>query len=66
MIGRTVEVLVDGFSKRSRDDVAGRSRSNHIVNFPGDSSLIGRLVNVGISGSGPNSLYGERVDPISL
>ena len=57
-IGRTVEVLVEGESARSSDDCYGHTRSNKIVNFPGQKELIGKLVNVRIASVKPNSLYG--------
>ena len=57
--GRTVEVLVDGISKRSDNDVTGRTGSNHIVNLPGRPELIGRLVDVAVTDFGPHSLYGR-------
>lgn len=57
--GQTVEVLVDSFSRKTRDDVSGRTSSNQIVNFTGDRKLIGTLVDVEIIRSGANSLYGE-------
>ncbi|HEX9698511.1 MAG TPA: tRNA (N6-isopentenyl adenosine(37)-C2)-methylthiotransferase MiaB [Acidobacteriota bacterium] len=56
--GRTVEVLVDGFSKRSGSDVSGRTSSNQIVNFSGGGELIGRLVDVTITAGLDHSLYG--------
>ncbi len=58
-IGRSADVLVEGFSRRTKSDVMGRTSSNQVVNFPGDASLIGKLVTVQIVGSSPNSLYGE-------
>jgi tRNA-2-methylthio-N6-dimethylallyladenosine synthase len=60
-VGATVEVLVDGISKRSLEDVSGRTSSNLIVNFPGEAGLIGRLIDVRLTRSGPHSLYGEAV-----
>ena len=57
--GQTVEVLVDSFSRKTRDDVSGRTSSNQIVNFTGDGELIGTLVDVEIIRSGAHSLYGE-------
>ena len=59
--GRTVEVLVDGISKRSPDDITGRTGSNHIVNLPGPPELIGRFVDVEVTDFGPHSLYGRCV-----
>ena len=57
--GRTVEVLVDSFSRKTTDDVSGRTSSNQIVNFTGNQELIGTLVDVEIIRSGAHSLYGE-------
>jgi len=62
-IGSSVEVLVEGFSRRTQSDVMGRTSSNQVVNFPGDPNLIGKLVTVRVVGSSPNSLYG---DPASV
>lgn len=56
--GRTVEVLVDGFSRKTGDDVSGRTSSNQIVNFAGDRALIGSLVDVEITRGCGHSLYG--------
>jgi len=62
-VGRTTLVLVDGFSRRTDDDVSGRTSANHVVNFPGPPELIGRFVDVEITDRGPNSLYGRAVAP---
>jgi tRNA-2-methylthio-N6-dimethylallyladenosine synthase len=58
LVGRTVEVLVDGLSKKSDDDVSGRTSSNHIVNFAGPGELIGQLVDVEITRPAAHSLRG--------
>lgn len=47
-VGKTQEVLVEEVSKNDDNILTGRTRTNRIVNFPGDRSLIGRLVNVKI------------------
>jgi tRNA-2-methylthio-N6-dimethylallyladenosine synthase len=60
-IGRTIEVLVEGESARSKTDLTGHSRCQKVVNFPGDPSLIGRIVSVLVTDSKPNSLYGHLV-----
>jgi len=57
--GRVVEVLVEGRSKQGNQDVTGRTRSNKIVNFKGDSSLVGRLTSVRVIRAYPHSLRGE-------
>jgi tRNA-2-methylthio-N6-dimethylallyladenosine synthase len=55
------EVLVEGRSKQSHQDVTGRTRSNKIVNFEGDLSLVGTLVSVRITKGYPHSLRGEML-----
>ncbi len=57
--GRLEEVFVEGRSKKSRQDMTGRTRSNKIVNFEGDSSMAGKLVPVEITKAYPHSLRGE-------
>jgi tRNA-2-methylthio-N6-dimethylallyladenosine synthase len=60
---RMEEVLVEGRSKQSAQDVTGRTRSNKIVNFEGDMSLVGNLVPVRITKAYAHSLRGELVPP---
>jgi tRNA-2-methylthio-N6-dimethylallyladenosine synthase len=57
--GSTVEVLVEGRSKQSDQNVTGRTRSNKIVNFEGNLDLVGKLVPVKILKASPHSLRGE-------
>jgi tRNA-2-methylthio-N6-dimethylallyladenosine synthase len=59
--GHVEEVLVEGQSKQSVQDVTGRTRSNKIVNFEGDLRLVGKLVPVRITKAYPHSLRGEIV-----
>ena len=58
MEGTRVEVLVEGFSKNSREELAGRTRTNRIVNFRGPVHMIGKLVEVEIVKGFANSLRG--------
>jgi len=60
--GRLEEVLVEGRSKQSAQDVTGRTRSNKIVNFEGDLSLVGEVVPVRITKAYPHSLRGGTLD----
>ena len=63
-LGRRTEVLVDSVSKRTAEDVSGRTSSNHIVNMPGAHELIGSLVDVRVTSYAAHSLYGRVVgDP---
>jgi tRNA-2-methylthio-N6-dimethylallyladenosine synthase len=56
---RAEEVLVEGQSKQSPQEVTGRTRSNKIVNFEGDLGLVGNLVPVQITKAYAHSLRGE-------
>lgn len=47
-VGETVKVLVDGKSIKNPNILTGYSEHNKVVNFPGDSSLIGEIVEVKI------------------
>ncbi len=57
-VGTRQQVLVEGTSKRG-GQLTGRTSGNRVVNFPGDLSLLGSLVDVKIIRSYPNSLLGE-------
>ncbi len=59
--GKTLEILVEGPSKNDENKLTGRSRSGKLVNFPGDKSLVGELVNVKIIKSKGFSLEGEII-----
>jgi tRNA-2-methylthio-N6-dimethylallyladenosine synthase len=61
-LGTTEAVLVDATSRRRDWELAGRTTGNTIVNFPGPQSWLGRLMDVRITGAGPNSLRGESVE----
>ncbi len=62
MIGRRVEVLVEGVSKRGSSQLTGRTRSNKVVNFTGPESLVGGLACPEIIDAWPNSLLGELAE----
>jgi tRNA-2-methylthio-N6-dimethylallyladenosine synthase len=62
MIGRIERVLVERASRKSAREVAGRTENNRWVNFIGDSSLIGRFVDVQITEALPNSLRGRKLE----
>jgi tRNA-2-methylthio-N6-dimethylallyladenosine synthase len=65
-VGREANVLVDSTSRRRGWEVSGRTSGNTVVNFPGSADLVGSLVHVRITRSGPNSLAGELVSPAKL
>ncbi len=45
-VGRTFEVLVEGPDPKSPGKLRGRTRTNKLMIFPGEDSLIGQLVHV--------------------
>ena len=59
--GKTFEVLVEGFSKRSREQLCGRTEQNKMVVFPKEGHHIGERVMVKITGSTSATLLGEIV-----
>ena len=61
-IGANVAVLVEGPSARSADDLTGHTSCNKVINFRGSLGLVGKIVNVGVTVSKPNSFYGEALN----
>jgi tRNA-2-methylthio-N6-dimethylallyladenosine synthase len=61
MEGKKEEILVEGFSKKNKKGLRGRTRGNHVVNFFGPPDLIGKFVTVKIISSCYHSLKGEIV-----
>jgi tRNA-2-methylthio-N6-dimethylallyladenosine synthase len=59
MVGHTFDVLVDSASRRRASDISGRTSGNTVVNLPGPSDWIGRIVTVTVRRAGPNSVWGE-------
>ena len=60
-IGKTFEVLVEGFSKRSREQLFGRTQQNKVVVFDKGNHHIGDFVKVRITESSSATLKGEEV-----
>ena len=60
-VGRTYEVLVEGVSKRSRDQLFGRTEQNRVVVFDRGKHRIGDFVMVKITESSSATLKGEEV-----
>ncbi|MBI4526193.1 MAG: tRNA (N6-isopentenyl adenosine(37)-C2)-methylthiotransferase MiaB [Deltaproteobacteria bacterium] len=58
-LGAVEEVLVEGPSRHRKGQLMGRTRTNRIVNFLGEDSMIGRFVSVAVVGASPNSLIAE-------
>ena len=63
-IGKTVEVLVEGFSKRSHEDMFGRTSQYKTVVFPRVGRHIGELVQVHVLEASAATLRGEIVEEV--
>ena len=59
--GKEFDVLVEGFSKRSREQLCGRTEQNKMVVFDKGNHHIGEAVRVRITGSTSATLFGEEV-----
>ncbi|HOC57727.1 MAG TPA: tRNA (N6-isopentenyl adenosine(37)-C2)-methylthiotransferase MiaB [Verrucomicrobiota bacterium] len=59
LVGRTVQVLVEGPSKKNPSRLSGRTRCNKIVVFEGVPRCRGELLDVHITHAGTFTLYGQ-------
>ena len=59
--GKEFDVLVEGFSKRSREQLCGRTEQNKMVVFDKGNHHIGETVRVRITGSTSATLLGEAI-----
>lgn len=57
--GREFDVLVEGYSKRSREQMCGRTEQNKMVVFDKEDCRIGQTVRVTITGSTSATLFGK-------
>jgi len=57
--GKVFDVLVEGFSKRSRNQLCGRTEQNKMVVFDKGRHHIGETVKVKITGSSSATLFGD-------
>ncbi len=57
LLGRTVDVLVDGRSRKDAEVLAGRTRCNRVVNFDGQGQVaVGDVVPLTVTEVLPHSL----------
>jgi len=59
--GKTVEVLVEGISKKSNDKLYGRNSQNKTIVFPKGNAKVGDFVNIKITGFTSATLLGENI-----
>ncbi len=60
MIGKIVEVYVENVSKKSDDELSGKTDQYKICVFPGDKELIGQFVKVKITDATAGTLIGVQ------
>ena len=60
-VGKEFDVLVEGFSKRSREQLFGRTSQNKVVVFDKGTHHVGDTVRVKITGSSSATLKGEEI-----
>ena len=58
-VGRRMEILVDGPSRRNAARLEGRTRCNKIVVFEGGDRFVGQVMDVEIESTSPTTLYGN-------
>lgn len=60
-IGKEFEVLVEGYSKRSREQLSGRTSQNKVVLFDNQGQKVGDLVRVRIKEASAITLFGDII-----
>ena len=58
-IGKEFEVLVEGYSKRSKEQLSGRTSQNKVVLFENQGQKVGDLVRVKIKDASAITLFGD-------
>ncbi len=61
-IGKVFEVLVEGFSKRSREQLFGRTSQNKVVIFDKKNYHVGQFIKIRINRASSATLFGEPVE----
>ncbi len=66
LVGRDIEVFVEAVSKKNRDMLTGRTRTNKVVNFPGPADLIHKEAIINITEAHTWFLKGKLKEVLSL
>lgn len=61
-VGKTFEVLIEGFSKRSREQLFGRTSQNKVVIFDKKNFHVGQFIKVKVFKASSATLFGEPVE----
>ncbi|MDD2613129.1 MAG: TRAM domain-containing protein, partial [Bacteroidales bacterium] len=60
-LGKEFDILVEGFSKRSREQLFGRTQQNKVVVFPKGNTHVGQLVRVKVTDCTTATLLGQVI-----
>ena len=60
-VGKTFEVLVEGYSKRSKADMFGRTQQNKVIVFPAGDTKVGEYVTCVVEKATSATLLGHRI-----
>ena len=60
-VGKTFKVLVEGVSKKSKDEFFGRNSQNKVIVFPKGNTKKGNLIDVKVTGYTSATLRGEII-----
>ncbi|HTX71405.1 MAG TPA: radical SAM protein [Rectinemataceae bacterium] len=60
-VGSTVEVLVEGISRRKKSEVLGRTQRDEMLVFPAPASRVGHFTRVRITGLSGNTFHAEEL-----
>ncbi|OCW93524.1 tRNA (N6-isopentenyl adenosine(37)-C2)-methylthiotransferase MiaB [Macellibacteroides sp. HH-ZS] len=61
-VGKVFDVLVEGFSKRSREQLFGRTSQNKVVIFDKQNFKVGQFVKVRVTGASSATLFGQPIE----
>lgn len=61
-VGKVFEVLVEGFSKRSREQLFGRTSQNKVVIFDKQNFKVGQFVKVRVTGASSATQFGQPIE----
>lgn len=65
-LGKTFEVLIEGYSKRSNKEFCGRTSQNKMMVFPKENYKVGDIVNVKVTHITSATLLGEAVSLVEF
>lgn len=63
-LNKLVEVLVEKVSNKSNSELSGHTTCQKVVNFKGSTELLGKIIQVKITETKTNTLYGEIFNKI--